>query len=92
MHQPLGPADDHGHPIPLAYQGAAVPKRMNQLGAAGEAVPGRLQPKDDTGVIEYHSEGSRQSSRRSAATTNPAALRQGLTGSGGPGRAVHLRT
>ena len=32
VHQPLGPVDDHGHPIPLAYQGAPVPKRMNQLG------------------------------------------------------------
>ena len=36
VHQPLGPVDDHGHPIPLAYQGAAVPKKMNQLGSAGK--------------------------------------------------------
>jgi ubiquinol-cytochrome c reductase cytochrome b subunit len=35
LHQPLGPVDEHGHPIPLAYQGAAVPKRMNKLGSAG---------------------------------------------------------
>jgi ubiquinol-cytochrome c reductase cytochrome b subunit len=35
LHQPLGPVDDHGHPIPLEYQGAAVPKRMNKLGFAG---------------------------------------------------------
>ncbi len=35
LHQPLGPVDDHGHPIPLAYQGAAVPKRMNKLGSGG---------------------------------------------------------
>ena len=35
LHQPLGPVDDHGHPIPLEYQGAAVPKRMNKLGSAG---------------------------------------------------------
>lgn len=39
LHQPLGPVDDHGHPIPLEYQGTAVPKRMNKLGAAG--APGR---------------------------------------------------
>lgn len=39
IHQPLGPVDDHGHPIPLEYGGAAVPKRLNQLGAAGH--PGR---------------------------------------------------
>lgn len=35
LHQPLGPVDDHGHPIPLEYQGAALPKRMNKLGSAG---------------------------------------------------------
>ena len=35
LHQPLGPVDSDGHPIPLAYQGAAIPKRMNKLGAAG---------------------------------------------------------
>lgn len=39
VHQPLGPVDDHGHPIPLEYQGAPVPKTMNELGAAG--APGR---------------------------------------------------
>ena len=39
LHQPLGRVDDHGHPIPLEYQGSAVPKRMNKLGAAG--APGR---------------------------------------------------
>jgi ubiquinol-cytochrome c reductase cytochrome b subunit len=56
VHQPLNGTDDHGHPIPLAYQGAAVPKKMNQLGAAGEAMPGWLAPKDNAGVIEYHSD------------------------------------
>ena len=39
LHQPLGPVDEHGHPIPLGYQGAALPKRMNKLGSAG--TPGR---------------------------------------------------
>jgi len=39
LHQPLGPVDDHGHPIPLEYGGAALPKRMNKLGSAGQ--PGR---------------------------------------------------
>jgi ubiquinol-cytochrome c reductase cytochrome b subunit len=33
VHQPLGPVDDHGHST-LQYAGGAVPKRMNQLGAA----------------------------------------------------------
>ncbi|MGV0636128.1 cytochrome bc complex cytochrome b subunit [Mycolicibacillus trivialis] len=35
MHQPLGPVDEHGHPIPLEYQGAPVPNKMNKLGSAG---------------------------------------------------------
>ena len=42
LHQPLGPVDDHGHPIPLEYQGAAVPKRMNKLGSAGAPGIGQL--------------------------------------------------
>ncbi|MDR3664854.1 MAG: cytochrome bc complex cytochrome b subunit [Mycobacterium sp.] len=35
LHQPLGPVDDHGHPLPLEYQGGALPKRRNKLGSAG---------------------------------------------------------
>ncbi|GJF11634.1 ubiquinol-cytochrome c reductase cytochrome b subunit [Mycolicibacterium cyprinidarum] len=35
LHQPLGPVDEHGHAIPLEYQGAALPKRMNKLGSSG---------------------------------------------------------
>jgi len=31
VHQPLGPTDDHGHGL-LPYAGAAVPKRMNEVG------------------------------------------------------------
>jgi ubiquinol-cytochrome c reductase cytochrome b subunit len=42
LHQPLGPADEHGHPIPLEYQGSAVPKRMNKLGSAGTPGTGSL--------------------------------------------------
>ncbi|WP_163796830.1 cytochrome b [Mycolicibacterium sediminis] len=40
LHQPLGPVDDHGHPLPLEYQGAALPKRMNKLGAGGSTGTG----------------------------------------------------
>ncbi|WP_424185061.1 cytochrome b [Actinokineospora sp. G85] len=40
VHQPLGPVDDHGHPLPLEYQGASVPKKMNKLGSAGAPVQG----------------------------------------------------
>ncbi|MBA0048440.1 cytochrome bc complex cytochrome b subunit [Mycobacteroides sp. LB1] len=35
LHQPLAGVDEHGHAIPLEYQGAAVPQRMNKLGSAG---------------------------------------------------------
>lgn len=40
IHQPLGPVDEHGHPIPLPYEGAALPKRMNKLGFAGQTGSG----------------------------------------------------
>jgi len=42
MHQPLGGTDEHGHPVPLDYKGATVPKKMNKLGAAGKPAPGSL--------------------------------------------------
>jgi ubiquinol-cytochrome c reductase cytochrome b subunit len=48
IHQPLGPVDDHGHPIALEYQGAPVPKKMNKLGSAGEPVAGSLLRPDPT--------------------------------------------
>ncbi|TQM25956.1 cytochrome b [Nocardia bhagyanarayanae] len=51
VHQPLGPVDDHGHPIPLAYQGAPVPKKMNQLGSAGKPGTGsflRPDPREES--------------------------------------------
>jgi quinol---cytochrome-c reductase cytochrome b subunit len=35
LHQPLGPVDEHGHPLPLEYQGAPVPNKMNKLGSGG---------------------------------------------------------
>ncbi|MFC4602191.1 cytochrome b [Rhodococcus kronopolitis] len=46
IHQPLGPVDDHGHPIPLEYMGAAVPKKMNKLGSAGKPGSGSLLTAD----------------------------------------------
>jgi ubiquinol-cytochrome c reductase cytochrome b subunit len=55
VHQPLGGVDDHGHPVPLEYQGARVPKRMNQLGSAGSPVPGsifRPDPAAETTALE----------------------------------------
>jgi ubiquinol-cytochrome c reductase cytochrome b subunit len=55
LHQPLGPVDEHGHPIPLEYQGAAVPKKMNKLGSAGRPVVGtilRPDPVEETLALE----------------------------------------
>ncbi len=55
VHQPLGPVDDHGHPVPLEYQGASVPKKMNKLGTAGKPVPGSWltpDPPEETAALE----------------------------------------
>ncbi|MBF6478604.1 cytochrome b, partial [Nocardia cyriacigeorgica] len=46
VHQPLGPVDEHGHPLPLEYQGAPVPKKMNKLGLAGKPGTGSLLRAD----------------------------------------------
>jgi ubiquinol-cytochrome c reductase cytochrome b subunit len=55
VHQPLAGVDDHGHAIPLAYQGASVPKKMNKFGSAGHPVPGSLlkpDPPEETRALE----------------------------------------
>lgn len=44
IHQPLGEVDEHGHPVPLPYAGAPVPKQMNQLGFSGHPGRGILTP------------------------------------------------
>lgn len=44
IHQPLGEVDEHGHPVPLPYAGAPVPKQMNQLGFSGHPGRGVLTP------------------------------------------------
>jgi ubiquinol-cytochrome c reductase cytochrome b subunit len=46
VHQPLAGVDAHGHAIPLAYQGASVPRKMNQLGIGGAPVTGSLLTPD----------------------------------------------
>jgi ubiquinol-cytochrome c reductase cytochrome b subunit len=55
VHQPLAGVDAHGHAIPLEYQGAPVPKKMNQLGMGGAPVPGSLltpDPPAQTAALE----------------------------------------
>ncbi|EID53160.1 cytochrome bc1 complex cytochrome b subunit [Saccharomonospora xinjiangensis] len=54
VHQPLGPVHD-GHPVPLEYQGAPVPKKMNKLGTAGKPVAGTMwspDPAEETAALE----------------------------------------
>ncbi|MEV0298852.1 cytochrome bc complex cytochrome b subunit [Nocardia sp. NPDC050710] len=65
IHQPLGPVDDHGHPIPLVYQGAPVPKKMSKLGAAGKPGTGSFfrpdpQPESDRNLAVEHEEERKQ--------------------------------
>ncbi|MCX4097635.1 cytochrome b [Nocardia sp. alder85J] len=57
VHQSLGPCDEHGHPIPLEYQGAKVPKKLNELGFAGRPGGGtflRADPPAEAAVLEQH--------------------------------------
>ena len=63
MHQPLAGVDEHGHAIPLEYQGASVPRKMNQLGLGGAPVPGSLltpDPPEETAALAKHAEGARR--------------------------------
>ncbi|HYZ67381.1 MAG TPA: cytochrome b, partial [Mycobacterium sp.] len=64
LHQPLGPVDEHGHPIPLQYQGAPVPKRMNKLGSAGAPGTGSLLTADPVTEQEALAEAAHASERK----------------------------
>ncbi|RBY82609.1 cytochrome b [Geodermatophilus sp. TF02-6] len=51
VHQPLGPVDEHGHGE-LAYGGAPVPKKMNQVGGARRAIRGFFRPIEEPAQVE----------------------------------------
>ncbi len=51
VHQPLGPVDEHGHGT-LAYGGAPVPKKMNQVGGARRAIRGFFKPIEEPAQVE----------------------------------------
>jgi ubiquinol-cytochrome c reductase cytochrome b subunit len=51
VHQPLGPVDEHGHGT-LAYGGAPVPKKMNQIGGARRAIRGFFSPIEEPAHVE----------------------------------------
>jgi ubiquinol-cytochrome c reductase cytochrome b subunit len=55
VHQPLAGGDGNEHPVALRYQGAPVPKRLNELGFAGRPVAGsmlRPDPADETARLD----------------------------------------
>ncbi|MFI6869535.1 cytochrome bc complex cytochrome b subunit [Nocardia sp. NPDC050406] len=56
IHQPLGPVDSHGHPIPLEYQGAPVPKKMSKLGSAGKPGSGSFLTADPPAEVERNAQ------------------------------------
>jgi ubiquinol-cytochrome c reductase cytochrome b subunit len=80
LHQPLGPVDEHGHPIPLEYQGAPVPKRMNKLGYGGAPGEGSLLFADPPAEQEALTEAAHTSEQR--AITALREQQDSLNGSG----------
>ncbi|MDT5017258.1 MAG: ubiquinol-cytochrome c reductase cytochrome b subunit [Mycobacterium sp.] len=64
LHQPLGPVDEDGHPIPLEYQGAAIPKRMNKLGSAGAPGTGSFLTADPMSEHEALTEAEHAAERK----------------------------
>jgi ubiquinol-cytochrome c reductase cytochrome b subunit len=76
IEQPLGPVDEHGHAQTLEYQGAPVPKKMNELGFAGQPVPGSLlvpDPPEETRQLE---EAERRQQEEEAEGTVPTSGRR----------------
>ncbi len=84
LHQPLGPVDEHGHPIPLEYQGAAVPKRMNKLGSGGEPGSGSFLVPDPISEHEALEAAAHAAERR--ALTALREHQESLDGSSGNGQ------
>ena len=78
LHQPLGPVDDHGHPVPLEYQGAAVPVKMNKLGSAGSPGSGSFLVADPASENAALSEAHHAAEQRAL-----TALREHQDGSNG---------
>jgi len=87
LHQPLGPVDEHGHPIPLEYQGAAVPKRMNKLGSAGAPGTGSFLTADPISEHEALTEAEHSAERK--AITAVREHQEGNGSSNGHGNGHH---
>ncbi|MGY1691751.1 cytochrome bc1 complex cytochrome b subunit [Geodermatophilus sp. SYSU D01105] len=77
VHQPLGPVDEHGHGT-LAYGGAPVPKRMNQVGGARRAIRGFFRPIEEPARVELeqrqeeHGQAAGQASRELTTSGRPS--------------------
>ena len=67
VHQPLGGTDTDDHPIPLPYQGATIPKKMNKLGLAGRPAHGSLfrpdPPEQNVALKDAQDEAEHQETR-----------------------------
>jgi ubiquinol-cytochrome c reductase cytochrome b subunit len=79
LHQPLSPVDEHGHPIPLEYQGAAVPKRMNKLGSAGAPGSGSFLTADPISENNALTEAAHASERKALTALREYQERNGST-------------
>jgi ubiquinol-cytochrome c reductase cytochrome b subunit len=84
LHQPLGPVDDHGHPVPLEYQGAAVPVKMNKLGSGGSPGSGSFLFADPVSEDAALSEAHHAAEQRAL-----TALREHQDGSNGSSNGHH---
>ncbi|WP_280406591.1 cytochrome bc1 complex cytochrome b subunit [Nocardia carnea] len=72
VHQPLGQAGGDGHPAPLPYQGAPVPKRLNRLGAAGRPGIGSFLTPDPPAEAEVLARHEHDGERRQLAVLQAA--------------------
>ena len=89
LHQPLGPVDDHGHPIPLEYEGAALPKKMNKLGSAGKPGSGSFLFADPAGQDRALNEAAHAAEHRALAALRNYQDGEVVGGTGGNGHGRH---
>lgn len=68
VHQPLGPVDEHGHAVPLEYQGARVPKQLNELGFSDRESTGSLFKSDPEDIQRKRREIQRRNHHEEAET------------------------
>jgi quinol---cytochrome-c reductase cytochrome b subunit len=82
VHQPLGPVDEHGHGA-LAYGGAPVPKKMNQIGVAHRAIRGFFSPIATAAQVELQQHAERRGLARADAVAGRGPTTSGRPSAGG---------